>query len=100
MNKSFSKKIEDFVCENCGQKNKGSGFNNHCHKCLCSKHVDNNPGDRMNLCKGLMKPLKTYYVSGEFEIIHECIKCGLQKKNKAQIKDDKEKLFELIKKQL
>jgi hypothetical protein len=87
MSKKFQRRIEDFVCENCGTTVKGTGYTNHCPKCLCSKHVDINPGDRANSCGGLMKPFGIELSHGEYVIIHKCIKCGFQKKNKTK-KDD------------
>lgn len=87
MPKKFTRKIEDFVCENCGTKVRGSGYTNHCPKCLYSKHVDINPGDRASLCGGLMKPFGVESSHKAYVIIHKCLKCGFQKKNKAE-KDD------------
>ena len=58
MSLKFQKNKEDFVCQNCGFKVKGTGYTNHCPNCLWSKHVDIYPGDRKNNCGGLMKPIK------------------------------------------
>ena len=55
--KRFQKRVEDFVCEHCGTRVGGSGYTNHCPKCLWSKHVDVYPGDRANPCQGLMDPI-------------------------------------------
>ncbi|HYC79501.1 MAG TPA: RNHCP domain-containing protein, partial [Candidatus Binatia bacterium] len=55
--KLFQRTPENFVCENCGTKVSGNGYTNHCPNCLYSKHVDNNPGDRLNKCHGLMEPI-------------------------------------------
>jgi len=55
--KLFQKKKEDFICEKCGFVNVGDGYTNHCQKCLWSKHVDINPGDRAEKCQGLMEPI-------------------------------------------
>ncbi|HCR42265.1 TPA: hypothetical protein DIV45_02815, partial [Patescibacteria group bacterium] len=38
--KNFIRTKEDFTCENCGHRVKGSGYTNHCPKCLYSQHVD------------------------------------------------------------
>lgn len=52
--KNFIHCQEDFVCEVCGTKVKGTSYTNHCPNCLWSKHVDQNvPGDRAELCHGL-----------------------------------------------
>ena len=82
LSKKFQKKVEDFVCENCGTKVIGDGFTNHCPKCLWSKHVDINPGDRAENCGGLMKPISVLKMGDEYSIIHQCQKCGFEKKNK------------------
>lgn len=85
---SFIKNKEDFVCENCGFNNTGDGYTNHCVKCLYSKHVDNNPGDRDNNCLGLMKPIYVSYTNKDKYIIHRCLVCGMEKKNKIGEGDD------------
>lgn len=56
---------ESFTCKTCGTfivpEGAGSQHRNHCPKCLSSIHVDNEPGDRASVCKGIMsiavKPL-------------------------------------------
>src|SRR3989344_3683631 len=90
--KKFQKKIEDFVCKNCGTKVTGSGYTNHCPNCLWSKHVDVNPGDRKEPCQGMMEPVEVEQKNGEFLIIHKCQKCGLVKRNRTWPQDN----FELI----
>ena len=57
--KKFNMIDEDFICENCGNKVKKLGYTarDHCPYCLYSKHLDINPGDRENTCKGLMRPI-------------------------------------------
>ena len=69
MSATFIRKTEDFVCENCGQEVKGNGYTNHCPRCLYSKHVDINPGDRASDCGGLMKPVAVELRHGERIII-------------------------------
>ncbi len=87
LSKKFQRKKEDFVCENCGQMVNGNGYTNHCPQCLCSKHVDINPGDRMEKCGGIMKPISVDLKNGKYIVLHKCIKCGFEKKNKI-IDDD------------
>ncbi|MCX6811665.1 MAG: RNHCP domain-containing protein [Candidatus Berkelbacteria bacterium] len=87
MRKNFIRKKEDFECLNCGQKIKGSGYTNHCPTCLYSKHVDLVPGDRKNTCSGLMKPVGVEKKGEEYIILHRCMECGAEKKNRAA-KDD------------
>ncbi len=90
---TFVKKKEDFVCEVCGQKVRGSGFTNHCPKCLWSKHVDLDPGDRKATCKGLMEPIGVEQKKGEWRILHKCIECGFKRWNKISKEDDLKKVF-------
>jgi len=99
-NKKFQKRVEDFKCDNCGKVVKGNGYTNHCPKCLCSKHVDINPGDRENKCMGLMKPVDTFLKNGEWVLIQKCEECGEEKNIKVREKDNKEKLEDIIKKML
>jgi hypothetical protein len=94
--KTFSKKVEDFTCEVCSTKNKGTGYTDHCSNCLWGKHVDINPGDRMSKCHGQMKPIKAMHDRNGFLVIYECTKCKTKKKIRAAEKDNKELLFELV----
>ena len=50
---------EEFVCDNCGKMVNKLNYTarDHCPFCLYSKHVDINPGDRLNKCRGLLKPI-------------------------------------------
>jgi hypothetical protein len=86
--KKFQRKIENFSCENCGAQIKGSGYTNHCPLCLWSKHVDINPGDRLNTCRGLMQPIEVQTKDGNYIILHHCQRCGFVKRNKTVEDDD------------
>lgn len=97
--RKFQRNIEDFACENCGFEVLGTGYTNHCPKCLWSKHVDMNPGDRLSDCKGMMEPIAVEIKDGEYDIVHECVKCGFKKKNKVAKEDDFEKVVEISKMQ-
>jgi predicted RNA-binding Zn-ribbon protein involved in translation (DUF1610 family) len=97
MSLNFTRKIEDFICTNCATKVKGTGYTNHCPKCLWSRHVDVNPGDRAADCGGMMAPMDIEIKSGEYIISHECIKCGHEKKNKTVEADDMDKIIEISK---
>lgn len=59
MESLFTEIDEEFICENCGHKVPKLGYScrNHCNKCLYSKHVDINPGDRKEECHGLLEPI-------------------------------------------
>ncbi len=96
MTKQFQKNVEDFTCEHCSVFVKGNGFTNHCPECLWSKHVDRNPGDRQELCRGLMKPIAVFG-SPASEIEHVCERCGFKKKNKTAREDNFERLLEIAK---
>ena len=95
--KLFQRRIEDFVCENCGYKVSGTGYTNHCPKCLYSNHVDVNPGDRAEICMGLMKPIGVHQVQGEYTISYKCVKCGKVSKNKLAAEDDFDQIILLTK---
>jgi rubrerythrin len=88
MSQEFSRKVEDFTCEHCGAVVVGNGYTNHCPQCLWSKHVDVTPGDRAADCGYLMEPYVLELVGGEFELVHRCLKCGYQKRNKTSPDDD------------
>ena len=88
MERRFTRKIEDFTCEHCGQGVKGNGYTNHCPKCLWSKHVDINPGDRNETCLGMMKPVATEKQGERFFIVHECQRCAFKRRNRVGEFDD------------
>ncbi len=88
MAKKFIRNKEDFTCENCQSLVVGTGYTNHCPKCLWSKHVDINPGDRLEICHGMMKPADAEIAGKEESIIHQCLTCNKTKKNKLSKEDD------------
>lgn len=94
--KKFSRKIENFVCDNCGFFVAGTGYTNHCPRCLFSRHVDINPGDRANLCKGPMSPVQIENKRDKYIIVHRCEKCGIFKRNKTSKEDNFEKIIEIL----
>jgi hypothetical protein len=96
--KKFRRTIEDFLCENCGTFVVGDGYTDHCPKCLWSKHVDINPGDRAATCQGLMEPIRLEGSSPSYRIVNRCVKCGYEKRNDASLKDDAVKLVALARK--
>ncbi len=93
--KRFVRTKEDFVCEYCTTEVVGNGYTNHCPLCLWGKHVDINPGDRANTCKGMMEPRELEQKNGKYRIIHRCIQCGEEKKNKTALNDNKDILIGL-----
>jgi len=93
--KKFTKKIEDFTCEVCGTKVKGTGYTDHCPNCLFGKHVDVFPGDRKEDCNGLMEPIGVTKRKGKWQILYRCQKCGYQRLNKASPEDNKKEIIKL-----
>lgn len=93
--KRFRRVMEDFKCERCGTIVHGTGYTDHCPRCLASKHVDINPGDRKSMCKGLMDPIGAEYRGGEFTIEYRCSKCGARKRFKAAAEDNNDMLTDL-----
>ena len=96
MTRKFQRKIEDFVCENCGEKIKGNGYTDHCPKCLWSKHVDINPGDREADCKGMMEPVKVEVKNQEYIIHYKCTKCKYKHQVKSVPEDNFEEILKLV----
>lgn len=101
--KRFSKLDNGFVCENCGKEVPPLGYTsrNHCPYCLYSKHVDINPGDRLNDCGGMLVPVQTLPDPKKgFIIIFKCKKCGKTVRNiaalgKTKVPDNKSLLIKL-----
>lgn len=85
--KGFTKTVEDFNCAHCGAVVHGNGYTNHCPKCLWSRHVDNNPGDRAATCHGMMRPVSIESIGGKFIITHKCETCGKIKRQRASDDD-------------
>ena len=95
MSEKFIKNIENFVCENCGHEVIGNGFTNHCPKCLWSKHVDVFPGDRLEKCGGLMRPVGLKVKYGDESIVHKCVRCGDLRVCKVFGDDDRDEIIRL-----
>ncbi len=84
--KRFQKNDAGFQCTNCGFQvlPLGTSSRNHCPKCLCSLHVDINPGDRANPCKGLLRPVSAIPDAKKgYIILQKCDKCGEICRNRA-----------------
>ncbi len=95
----FTKKVENFVCEHCGTAVVGSGYTNHCPKCLWSKHVDVHPGDREANCGGLMEPKMLEGSSPNYYLTHVCSRCGFKRRNGVVDSDDIRAVLALATKQ-
>lgn len=102
-----------FVCRHCLHRNNstpiGTSQRNHCERCLYSLHLDKAlPGDRLSLCKELMKPIGLYakdikdkYSSklkiGEIKILHQCSVCHHISSNRIAGNDDDIAILQLLK---
>ena len=95
--KRFNMIDENFVCENCGCNVLKLNYTarDHCPKCLYSKHVDVMPGDRSNLCCGLMKPIGIEKYKNTYKIIYKCSKCNQIHKNVMASDDDYDLIVKL-----
>jgi DNA-directed RNA polymerase subunit RPC12/RpoP len=102
--KRFKILNEAFTCDNCGGEVAPTARTtprDHCPLCLYSKHVDVNPGDRANPCRGLLKPIGIHLDSKkDYIIIYRCDRCGSRVRTKAILEDENgadnmEKIIEL-----
>lgn len=97
----FIARNDPFDCEHCGKAVEpivyGGSYRNHCPFCLYSKHVDAEvPGDRSNTCSGLMEPIGVQTRrTGEYVLVHKCVKCGFERLNRIASDDDVEKIAHL-----
>lgn len=82
-NKKFKMLDEEFICSNCRVLVKPLEYSarDHCPVCLYGKHVDNNPGDRLNNCHGPLIPKSIEKHNNTYKIIYKCAKCQIEKKN-------------------
>jgi DNA-directed RNA polymerase subunit RPC12/RpoP len=89
--KAFTKNDTGFICSQCKREVPPLGYTsrNHCPFCLYSLHVDCNPGDRMNTCGGLMRPVSADPRGRKgMTVTFECITCGRRNRNTAARDDD------------
>lgn len=97
--KKFYMRDNEFICENCNTKVDKLNYTarDHCPNCLYSKHVDIMPGDRMNKCQGLLKPIGIEKFKGSYKIIYKCTKCNEEHKNIMAKDDNMDLIIELSK---
>lgn len=97
--KKFKMIDDEFVCDKCNKKVQPLNYTarDHCPFCLYSKHVDNFPGDRLNKCHGLLKPIKMEKFKKTYKIVYECLKCKKQHKNIMANDDDMDLIIQLSK---
>lgn len=95
--KKFNMIDEVFTCENCGKNVDKLNYTarDHCPYCLYSKHVDINPGDRMNECNGLLEPIGIEKFKDTYKIIYKCKKCNQMHKNIIANDDNMNLIIEL-----
>ena len=91
---------ETFTCRSCGwlvtPQGAGSQHRNHCPNCLCSVHLDIEPGDREADCGGLMEPIAVWVrKGGEWAILHRCRVCGWISSNRLAADDNPVKLMSM-----
>lgn len=97
--KKFTMRDEEFICKNCGKKVLPLKYTarDHCPYCLCSIHVDNNPGDRSCTCHGILRPISIEKAKKDkYKIVYKCDKCNMIKKNVAATDDDFDKILEIM----
>ncbi len=97
--KRFNMIDEGFTCLVCGKNVEPLNYTarDHCPFCLCSIHIDNNPGDRSNNCKGILRPIDIEKSKKDtFKIIYKCDKCGLIKKNKMALDDNYDMILKIM----
>lgn len=90
--KTFTKNDNGFICENCGKTVMPLKYSSrdHCPYCLCSLHVDINPGDRQNDCLGILEPFDLEYSQNKgYVLVYKCTKCKQIHKNKVADDDSK-----------
>lgn len=86
--KKFQRKKEDFICQECGTNVVGDGYTNHCPHCLCSKHVDIFPGDRLEDCGGLMPVTEIIRKGDGYILVHTCNMCKYSHRDHFRDKTD------------
>lgn len=92
------KNDNSFTCINCGKEAEKLKYTSrdHCPHCLHSIHVDIVPGDRLNECKGLLKPIAIEESNKKgYVIVYKCSKCGEIKRNKSADDDDFDKILKV-----
>ena len=89
--KRFRKNDDGFVCAVCGADVVPLKYSSrdHCPKCLSSLHVDVQPGDRNNPCRGILKPVQALPDAKKgFIIVYKCEKCNETVRCRAALQGD------------
>ena len=99
--KTFEKNDSGFICHVCKKNVPALKYSSrdHCTKCLCSIHVDINPGDRANTCLGTLVPndVATSNKKG-YIITYKCTKCGKLHNNKSAEDDSFNTILKIMNK--
>ncbi len=96
---------DTFTCKVCGwvvtPDGAGSDHRNHCPNCLCSLHLDDEPGDRAADCGGVTDPIGVWVRKDkEWCLIHRCRRCGKLSSNRVAADDDPVQLLSIALKPL
>ncbi len=75
---------------------RGDGYTNHCPACLHSKHVDVHPGDRAEICGGILRPVGFDLGGQKLSVIFRCRSCGAVRRNRTSPADDAEEIQRLM----
>lgn len=96
----FVKNDNSFICINCSKKVEKLGYTSrdHCNHCLYAIHVDINPGDRLNECKGILKPINVEVTKKGKVLIYKCNKCGQIIRNIVALDDDENEIYKVVRK--
>ncbi len=88
---------EGFICEHCKEKVEPLRYScrDHCPHCLYSKHVDKNPGDRAEECRGLLEPIGIEEKQKGYSILYRCQKCGQIRRNIMAKDDNMKRIIQL-----
>lgn len=74
----------------------GTSHRNHCPRCLWSRHLDEEPGDRRCACRSPMEPIAIEVrKDGEWSLIHRCAGCGTIRTNRIAGDDHERALLAL-----
>lgn len=94
---SFLYNNQEFTCQVCGRfvKKHPSSSRNHCPFCLHGKHVDVEPGDRLNACGGILEPRGLEIKGNKTKIFFKCKACGQTGINIAAPDDNSELMIQL-----
>ena len=98
--KKFKKNDTGFICLNCGVDVPALGISSrdHCTQCLYGLHVDINPGDRANVCRGALRPINITTDTRKGYVIHyKCKSCGANVNCKSAHDDNFEEILKICK---